>query len=132
VQLAFFQCPSFTAVQQVLLSAKRQLGEILSAVEFLDAESLHMVTTHLPGVVNPLQQQTGSAAGQQQQQDASDGQQQPLYMVVETQGSNEVHDREKLEAFLEVSILHYSLPCLPHRCVVMIPLSIAGCQYCVC
>jgi len=65
VQLAFFQCPSFTAVQQVLLSAKRQLGEILSAVEFLDAESLHMVTTHLPGVVNPLQQ-TGSAADQQQ------------------------------------------------------------------
>eukprot|EP00775_Hariotina_reticulata_P011142 gene11142-11295_t len=100
VQLAFFQCPSFQAVQHVLLSAKQQLGEILSAVEFLDTESLQMVTTHLPGVSNPLQ--TGSAAGQQQQQDASEGQQQhPFYMLVETQGSNEMHDREKLEAFLE-------------------------------
>jgi D-2-hydroxyglutarate dehydrogenase len=103
VQLAFLSCPSFTAVQQVLKHAKRSLGEILSAVEFLDQESMKMATQYLPGVSNPLTQ-AGPDATQQQQQHQQGGEEQggPFYMVVETQGSNAAHDKEKLEGFLEV------------------------------
>lgn len=62
VQVAFLQCPSFAAVQQVLAQAKRQLGEILSAVEFLDSGSLALATSLLPGVSNPLQQPGAATA----------------------------------------------------------------------
>jgi D-2-hydroxyglutarate dehydrogenase len=103
VQLAFLSCPSFGAVQQVLKHAKQSLGEILSAVEFLDQESMNMATQYLPGVSNPLTQ-AGPDAAQQQQQQQQGGEEQggPFYMVVETQGSNAAHDKEKLEGFLEV------------------------------
>lgn len=90
MQLAFLACDSFGHVQQTLLLARRRLGEILSAVEFLDSESMAMVTAHLPDCRNPLE---GSAAGS-----SAAG---PFYMLIETHGSNEVHDGQKLEAFLE-------------------------------
>jgi D-2-hydroxyglutarate dehydrogenase len=102
VQLAFLSCPSFTAVQLVLRHAKQSLGEILSAVEFLDKESMNMATQYLPGVSNPLTQAGPDAAAQQQQQEGGQEQGGPFYMVVETQGSNAAHDKEKLEGFLEV------------------------------
>jgi D-2-hydroxyglutarate dehydrogenase len=89
VQLAFLACASFQHVQQVLLLARRRLGEILSAVEFLDSESMSMVTGHLPDCKNPLGSAAEAAAGG------------PFYMLVETHGSNEAHDAQKLEAFLE-------------------------------
>lgn len=38
----------------MLRAAKGVLGETLSAVEFLDAASMSLATSHLPGVVNPL------------------------------------------------------------------------------
>lgn len=101
VQVAFLQCPSFAAVQQVLSTAKRQLGEILSAVEFLDAGSLSLATSLLPGVSNPLGN-TGAAAAAAEGVAVSVAAGSPMYMVVETQGSSEQHDKEKLEAFLEV------------------------------
>jgi hypothetical protein len=120
----------------VLSAAKRQLGEILSAVEFLDAASLSLATTLLPGVSNPLGNtgttaaaaadagqtaaatgQTAAAGGQTAAGQTAAGQTAaagheaaeaaaagdgPMYMVIETQGSNEAHDKEKLESFLEV------------------------------
>lgn len=110
VQVAFLQCPSFAAVQQVLSQAKRQLGEILSAVEFLDSASLSLATSLLPGVSNPLDNTgTAAAAPQAASTAAAEGGgggswgSGPMYMVIETQGSNERHDKEKLETFLEVS-----------------------------
>lgn len=99
VQVAFLQCPSFEAVQQVLSQAKHQLGEILSAVEFLDSGSLSLATSLLPGVSNPLGN-TGAAAAAGAAAGAGAGS--PMYMVIETQGSSEAHDKEKLEGFLEV------------------------------
>lgn len=36
------------------MAAKRQLGEVLSAFEFLDAESLAITLAHLPGAKDPL------------------------------------------------------------------------------
>lgn len=129
VQLAFLSCPSFAAVQQVLKHAKQSLGEILSAVEFLDQESMDMATQHLPGVSNPLTQAGPDAAQQQQQQDGLEpgG---PFYMVVETQGSNAAHDKEKLEGFLEVGVTarqheqHAGLRCAPHCAVLW--MTVAG------
>lgn len=104
VQVAFLQCPSFAAVQAVLAHAKRHLGEILSAAEFLDSPSLQLATTLLPGVANPLaptpaaaDTTTSSSSG-----GASLSEGCPMYMVIETQGSNARHDREKLESFMEV------------------------------
>ena len=106
VQVAFLQCPNFAAVQHVLATAKRQLGEILSAVEFLDSASLSLATTLLPGVSNPLDNTGSAAPAEAAAQGAAGGggtgESGPMYMVIETQGSNEMHDKEKLETFLEV------------------------------
>jgi len=85
VQVSFLAVPSFEAVQQVMVKAKRRLGEILSACEFMDRASVGVVTAHVAGVKSPL----------------SSGDEHPFYMVVETSGSNEGHDRSKLETFLE-------------------------------
>lgn len=92
VQLAFLAVKSFPQVVQILQRAREALGEVLSAVEFLDGASMELVTSgYLPGVVNPLTMgglQDASAPGL-------------FYMVVETRGSNEGHDKEKLNSFLE-------------------------------
>lgn len=62
-----------------------------------------MVTKHLDGVRNPLQQtRSASEAATADSSDAGGGQGGPFYMVVETQGSNAEHDQQKLEGFLEV------------------------------
>ena len=39
VQLAFLGLDSYESVLQTFAAAKRDLGEVLSAIEFLDAES---------------------------------------------------------------------------------------------
>lgn len=44
----------FPVVPQVFVAAKRQLGEVLSAFEFLDSESLAITLGHLPGARDPL------------------------------------------------------------------------------
>jgi len=83
VQLAYLGCESFEAVLQTFSSAKRDLGEVLSAVEFLDRESFELVAGHNEGFRDPLDTACRH------------------YMVVELSGSNETHDSEKLERFLE-------------------------------
>merc|ERR1719221_741905 len=52
VQLAFLACESYEGVLETFSAAKRDLGEVLSAVEFLDHESFELVTSH--GVRDPL------------------------------------------------------------------------------
>lgn len=84
VQLAFLSCASFQAVQRVLQRAKGMLGEVLSAVEFLDGASMGMATGYLPGVTNPL---AGPPA--------------PFFMLVEAQGSCAEHDSAKMGSFLQ-------------------------------
>ena len=54
VQLAFLGLSSFDAVLACFGAAKRDLGEVLSAVEFLDAESYELVNRHLGGRPPPL------------------------------------------------------------------------------
>lgn len=57
------------------------MGEILSSFELIDAKSLEVVTDYfkLKSPVGPH----------------------PFYILIETQGSNTLHDEEKLNAFLE-------------------------------
>lgn len=68
---------------QVFVRARQKLGEILSAFEFFDQQALDLTLKHLEGVRNPLPDT-----------------QTPFYLVVETSGSNEEHDNEKLQVRL--------------------------------
>eukprot|EP00026_Physarum_polycephalum_P005573 Phypoly_transcript_05608.p1 GENE.Phypoly_transcript_05608~~Phypoly_transcript_05608.p1 ORF type:complete len:372 (+),score=61.33 Phypoly_transcript_05608:722-1837(+) len=83
VSLAFFGLPSFEAVQETLKRAKKKLGEILSAFELLDRGTLSAVVSHIQGAKDPF-----SAPHE-------------FYVLVETSGSNEKHDIDKLNSFLE-------------------------------
>ncbi|XP_021833853.1 D-2-hydroxyglutarate dehydrogenase, mitochondrial isoform X2 [Prunus avium] len=69
--------------KKLLMEAKRKLGEILSAFEFLDSKSLDLVLNHLDGVRNPLPPTVHK-----------------FYILIETTGSDETYDRQKLEGFL--------------------------------
>ena len=64
----------------MFVRARQKLGEILSAFEFFDQQALDLTLKHLEGVRNPLPDT-----------------QTPFYLVVETSGSNEAHDSEKLQ-----------------------------------
>jgi D-2-hydroxyglutarate dehydrogenase len=80
--VAFMGCQGFTEVREVYTTAKTMLGEILSAVEFMDGEVLDIVVTQLP-LHSPLSSSH------------------PFYVLVETSGSHDQHDKEKLDVFLE-------------------------------
>ncbi|KAK6924488.1 FAD-linked oxidase, C-terminal [Dillenia turbinata] len=83
VHVAFLACQDFYGCQKLLLEAKTKLGEILSAFEFLDYEAMDLVLKNLEGVRNPLPPSIHN-----------------FYVLIETTGSDESLDREKLEAFL--------------------------------
>ncbi|KAF2070493.1 hypothetical protein CYY_008191 [Polysphondylium violaceum] len=83
VNVALFSCHSFDRVQQVLIRAKKQLGDILSAFEFMDRPCIDLVLKHQAGTREPFDDST------------------PFYVLMETSGFNEVHDGEKLSSFLE-------------------------------
>ncbi|CAL9086251.1 unnamed protein product [Musa textilis] len=81
--LAFLACKDFTSCQKLLLEAKRALGEVLSAFEFMDSHSMDFVLSHLDGVRTPLPSSLYN-----------------FYILIETTGSDETYDKTKLEAFL--------------------------------
>ncbi|XP_048360944.1 D-2-hydroxyglutarate dehydrogenase, mitochondrial isoform X1 [Sphaerodactylus townsendi] len=81
VNLAFLGCPGFSQVLRTFTTCKGMLGEILSAYEFMDNECMKLVKGHLK-LVNPVAES-------------------PFYILVETSGSNSVHDEEKLSNFLD-------------------------------
>ncbi|GLE03755.1 hypothetical protein PINS_up012657 [Pythium insidiosum] len=83
VNVALLGCEDFAAVQRAFVAAKRDLGEVLSAVEFMDRQSLDMVLSQQPHSKDPLEAPC------------------PYYVLLETAGSNATHDMEKLEAYLE-------------------------------
>lgn len=83
VNVALLGCEDFNAVQKAFVEAKKQLGEVVSAIEFFDRQSLDMVLTQQDWVKDPLESSY------------------PFYVLIETSGSNASHDMEKLEAYLE-------------------------------
>ena len=87
VQLAWIRCSVFQDVLDVLVRAKRELGEILSAFECLDEESLRFART----VVDVDESRLWKAS------DVESG---CFIVIIETRGSNERHDREKLGELL--------------------------------
>ncbi|KAK1272292.1 hypothetical protein QJS04_geneDACA013088 [Acorus gramineus] len=81
--IAFLACKDYLSCQNLLVEAKRSLGEILSAFEFLDSDAMDMALTHLEGVRNPLPPSLYN-----------------FYVLIETAGSDESYNKAKLEAFL--------------------------------
>lgn len=77
----FSGLPSFESVLKVLKQAKRDLGEVLASCELIDESTLHVCTENLK-LKSPLPEY-------------------PFYMLIETHGSNNDHDQEKLNTFLE-------------------------------
>ncbi|RHY49574.1 hypothetical protein DYB38_001450, partial [Aphanomyces astaci] len=82
INVALVGCTSFDAVQKTYVAARRHLGEILSAVEFMDRASLDMVLRSQSTLVDPLETAC------------------PFYVLVETAGSRADHDMDKLDAYL--------------------------------
>ncbi|XP_037068116.1 D-2-hydroxyglutarate dehydrogenase, mitochondrial-like [Pollicipes pollicipes] len=81
VSLAFLGLKSFEDVLQVYRGAKSMLGEILSSCEFIDQESIACARDNLQ-LAPPLDDY-------------------PCNMLIETSGSDDDHDKEKLTRFLE-------------------------------
>ncbi|KAM3370192.1 hypothetical protein ACQJBY_017840 [Aegilops geniculata] len=81
--VAFLSCNDYMSCQKLLLAARRSLGEILSAFEFMDRQCIDLAMTHLEGVHNPLPVSPYK-----------------FYVLIETTGSDESYDKAKLEAFL--------------------------------
>lgn len=67
--------------------AKQELGEILSALEVMDAATVEMVK-ELGNLRSPIGDY-------------------PFYLLIETSGSEEKHDYEKLEKFMESAMLQH-------------------------
>mmetsp|Transcript_30955 Transcript_30955/g.78916 ORF Transcript_30955/g.78916 Transcript_30955/m.78916 type:complete len:539 (-) Transcript_30955:125-1741(-) len=80
--VAFLGVADYASVLTLFKEAKAQLGEILSAYEFLDAGCTDVVKKWT-GITTPLETES------------------PFYVLIETAGSNATHDQEKLESFLE-------------------------------
>jgi FAD/FMN-containing dehydrogenase len=81
INVALMGCENFDQVKQVYTTGRALLGEILSAVEFFDSTCSGLVDKHL-NLINPLSDY-------------------PFYVLVETSGSHEDHDQQKLNIFLE-------------------------------
>ncbi|KAI8985124.1 hypothetical protein BDB01DRAFT_788990 [Pilobolus umbonatus] len=83
VNVAMLALDSFEAVQNAFIAAKDDLSEILSAFEFWDVDSVDVVKSEM-------------------KQDSSypiNGRY-PFYVLLETQGSKQDHDQEKLDLYL--------------------------------
>ncbi|KAL3810556.1 hypothetical protein ACHAXA_009789 [Cyclostephanos tholiformis] len=92
-------CDSYCDVLKVMATAKVELGEILSAMEFMDHNTLKLVQAHGfggngdgPRLLRDMLQSDPS----KQESDRS----RQLYLLVETQGSNSADDASKMDNFL--------------------------------
>ncbi|KAF5277754.1 hypothetical protein FQR65_LT03734 [Abscondita terminalis] len=82
ISLAFLGLDSYENVIKTFKQAKLELGEILSAIEVVDTPSMQLVNEHL---------KLSSPIGNHN-----------FYLFLETKGSCEEHDQEKLNKFLEL------------------------------
>ena len=89
VNVALLALENFEDVLNVYKSAKSELAEILSAFEFFDRASLDVVLKHTPHIRNPFSAESSKSH---------------FYILIETAGSSQAHDSEKLNDFLESSL----------------------------
>lgn len=80
--VSFLGLESYEMVQKLFKKAKTDLGEVLSAFEFMDSKS-QILTKHHINKIKPLEEDY------------------PFYVLIESSGSNKEHDDAKLEKFLE-------------------------------
>lgn len=109
VNVALVGLNSFEQVKRMVGRTRERLGEILSAMELLDAESMEMVVGKKEwGLRNPLAVAAASAVGAGGGGGGSEGGSEvspyPFYMLLETSGSNEEHDKQKLEDLLTLAL----------------------------
>uniref|UniRef100_A0A0D9WWC1 Probable D-2-hydroxyglutarate dehydrogenase, mitochondrial n=1 Tax=Leersia perrieri TaxID=77586 RepID=A0A0D9WWC1_9ORYZ len=74
--VAFLSCNDYISCQKLLLAARRSLGEILSAFEFMDRHCINLAMKYLEGVHNPLPVSPYN-----------------FYVLIETTGSDESYDK---------------------------------------
>ncbi|KAI4466384.1 d-2-hydroxyglutarate dehydrogenase mitochondrial [Holotrichia oblita] len=84
LNVSFLGLQSFENVLETFKLARKELGEILSSFELIDALSLDVVTGY-HGLKSPITDY-------------------PFYVLVETQGSNIAHDEDKMNKFLEMAM----------------------------
>ncbi|XP_018569933.1 D-2-hydroxyglutarate dehydrogenase, mitochondrial [Anoplophora glabripennis] len=82
--VAFLGTQNFGKVLKTFKKAKQDLGEILSAVEVIDSSTMEFIDEKL-NIKSPIGEY-------------------PFYLLIETSGSNESHDTEKLNTFLETAL----------------------------
>ena len=97
---AMLVCSSYENVLEVLRTAHEELGEILSAFELIDNNTLHFVQQHGYAGVDGASRLLQDILESDESTSHSSGSR-PLFLLVETQGSNSVHDSSKMESFLE-------------------------------
>ncbi|KAI8069111.1 uncharacterized protein B0P05DRAFT_474925 [Gilbertella persicaria] len=84
VNLALVGVDSFEAIQKAYVMAKEDLSEILSAFEFWDHDSVGVVKQEMMQDTNyPIEGKY------------------PFYALLETQGSKQDHDQEKLDGYIQ-------------------------------
>eukprot|EP00116_Pleurobrachia_bachei_P000738 sb/3461000/ len=81
VNVAMFGCKSFEDVVQTYRLSRQSMGEIVSACEFMDRTCMKAVNENL-SLSSPFPDEH------------------PFYFIVETSGSNQEHDMEKLEGYV--------------------------------
>ena len=96
-------CNTYKDVLNVLQTAKEELGEIISALEIMDYNTLQLVEKHgvdgndsCSRLLRDMLQLDHHTSTHQQSELSS----WPLFLLVETQGSNAEHDASKMESFL--------------------------------
>nr|XP_023019728.1 D-2-hydroxyglutarate dehydrogenase, mitochondrial-like [Leptinotarsa decemlineata] len=82
--VAFFGLQNFDKVLETFTLSKHKLGEILSAVEVMDTPTMDFIKER-----NNQKSPIGDY---------------PFYLMIETSGSNEQHDEEKLNMFFEETL----------------------------
>ena len=94
-QAAWLTCPNFENVVQLVQRAPRALGEITAAVEWMDPACVRTVSHVYQDLTLPVEMELGGDS-------ENGGSTNNLHhaLLIETQGSHEGHDMEKLEAFL--------------------------------
>mmetsp|Transcript_1000 Transcript_1000/g.1561 ORF Transcript_1000/g.1561 Transcript_1000/m.1561 type:complete len:538 (-) Transcript_1000:85-1698(-) len=89
--VALLVCNCYKDVLQVLKTSKGQLGEILSAIELIDMNTMKFVQRYGSGIGDHLISELLAS-------EVADNQ--PLFILVESQGCNQEADSSKMDAFL--------------------------------
>mmetsp|Transcript_12894 Transcript_12894/g.21125 ORF Transcript_12894/g.21125 Transcript_12894/m.21125 type:complete len:534 (+) Transcript_12894:77-1678(+) len=89
--VALLVCNSYNDVLQILKTSKEELGEILSAIELIDSNTMNFIQKYGAGngdhlITELLSSETTSK--------------QPLFILVESQGCNQESDFSKMDSFL--------------------------------